>query len=72
VSVTYHETQEDAELGENAIVDPAVYTNITLGQQTIYVRVTNDITACYTIVTFDLVVNPFQMYLLQMIILLVR
>jgi hypothetical protein len=58
VSVTYHETQEDAELGENAIVDPAVYTNITLGQQTIYVRVTNDITACYTIVTFDLVVNP--------------
>ena len=28
----------------NAIVDPAVYTNITLGQQTIYVRVTNDIT----------------------------
>ncbi|MDC0910253.1 T9SS type B sorting domain-containing protein, partial [Flavobacteriaceae bacterium] len=58
VSVTYYETQEDAELGENAIVDPAVYTNITLGQQTIYVRVTNDITACYTIVTFDLVVNP--------------
>ncbi|MDB4180258.1 choice-of-anchor L domain-containing protein [Flavobacteriaceae bacterium] len=58
VSVTYHETQEDAELGENAIVDPTVYTNITLGQQTIYVRVTNDITACYTIVTFDLVVNP--------------
>ena len=36
----------------------AVYTNITLGQQTIYVRVTNDITACYTIVTFDLIVNP--------------
>ncbi len=58
VSVTYHETQENAELGENAIVDPAVYTNITLGQQTIYVRVTNDITACYTIVTFDLIVNP--------------
>ena len=58
VSVTYHETQEDAELGENAIVDPAVYTNITLGQQIIYVRVTNDITACYTIVTFDLIVNP--------------
>ena len=58
VSVTYHETQEDAELGQNAIVDPTVYTNITLGQQTIYVRVTNDITACYTIVTFDLIVNP--------------
>jgi gliding motility-associated-like protein len=58
VSVTYHETQEDAELGENAIVDPAVYTNITPGQQTIYVRVTNDITACYTIVTFDIIVNP--------------
>ena len=58
VSVTYHETQEDADNGENAIADPAVYTNITLGQQTIYVRVTNDITACYTIVTFDLIVNP--------------
>ncbi|MDC1492687.1 T9SS type B sorting domain-containing protein, partial [Flavobacteriaceae bacterium] len=58
VSVTYHETQEDAEAGTNAIVNTTTYTNITLGQQTIYVRVTNDITACYTIVTFDIIVNP--------------
>ena len=58
VSVTYHETLEQAELGTDAIVDTTVYTNITLGQQTIYVRVTNDITFCYTIVTFDLIVNP--------------
>ena len=57
VTATYHESEEDAELGLNAIVDPTAYSN-TSDQQTIYVRVTNDITDCYTIVTFDIIVNP--------------
>ena len=57
VTASYHETQEDADLGANAIVDPTLYTN-TSTPQTIYVRVTNDITGCYTIVTFDIIVNP--------------
>ena len=48
---------EDAELGLNAIATPAAYTN-TSTPQTIYVRVTNDITDCYTLVSFDIIVNP--------------
>ena len=58
VSVAYYETPEDAEAATNPIIDTTAYTNITLGQQTIYVRVTNDTTGCFTIVTFDIVVNP--------------
>ena len=58
VSIAYYETQEDAEAATNPIVDTTAYTNITLGQQTIYVRVTNDTTGCFTVVTFDIVVNP--------------
>uniref|UniRef100_UPI00261746ED T9SS type B sorting domain-containing protein n=1 Tax=uncultured Psychroserpens sp. TaxID=255436 RepID=UPI00261746ED len=57
VTATYHETDEDAELGANAIADPTMYTNIS-ETQTIHVRVTNDITGCYTVVTFQIRVNP--------------
>ncbi|WP_431137663.1 T9SS type B sorting domain-containing protein, partial [Psychroserpens mesophilus] len=57
VTATYYETEEDADLGVNPIADPTAYTN-TSTPQTIYVRVTNDITDCYTIVTFDIIVNP--------------
>ena len=58
VTVTYHETPEDADMGTNAIADPTMYTNIETPSQTIYVRVTNDTTGCYTIVTFNIIVNP--------------
>jgi gliding motility-associated-like protein len=57
VTPTYHETLEAAEGGINAIVDPTLYTN-TSTPQVIYVRVTNDITGCYTIVNFTIIVNP--------------
>ncbi|SDR67155.1 gliding motility-associated C-terminal domain-containing protein [Formosa sp. Hel1_31_208] len=57
VTPSYHETLEDAEEGINAIADPTMYTN-TSTPQLIYVRVTNDITGCYTIVNFTLLVNP--------------
>ncbi|MGJ8593939.1 MAG: T9SS type B sorting domain-containing protein [Aquaticitalea sp.] len=60
VSATYYETLEDAEAGMNEIDDPTMYTNTNTDftPQTIYVRVENDITGCYTIVDFDIVVNP--------------
>ena len=57
VSATYHETLEDAQAGENTIVDPETYTNTETPVQTIYVRVTNDLTGCYAITAFDLVVT---------------
>ena len=58
VSVAYYESLENAITETTPIIDPDVYTNIELGQQTIYVRVTNDTTGCFTIVTFDIIVNP--------------
>ncbi|MCK7592045.1 hypothetical protein M0G43_15785, partial [Subsaxibacter sp. CAU 1640] len=60
VSATYHETYADAEAGTGAIADPTMYTNTNTDYtpQTIYVRVSNDITGCYTIVDFDITVNP--------------
>jgi gliding motility-associated-like protein len=57
VTPTFHTTLEDAQDGTSAIGDPTMYTN-TSTPQTIYVRVTNDITDCYTIVDFDIIVNP--------------
>ncbi len=65
-TVSYHETLGDAELGENPIASATAYANIS-APQTIYVRVTNtgdpsdasdEGTGCYTIITFDLIVNP--------------
>ncbi|MFC0603952.1 T9SS type B sorting domain-containing protein [Winogradskyella pulchriflava] len=58
VTATYHETPEDSDSGMNAIVDPTQYTNIETPEQTIYVRVTNDVTGCYTLVDFTIRVNP--------------
>ncbi|WP_047548139.1 T9SS C-terminal target domain-containing protein [Psychroserpens sp. Hel_I_66] len=57
VTPTYHESLEDAEDGIGAIADPTMYTN-TVTPQVIYVRVTNDITQCYTVVDFTIIVNP--------------
>ena len=41
--MTYHQTQEDADNGENALVSP--YTNLTNPQQ-LFVNITNDLTTC--------------------------
>ena len=58
VTPTYHETAEDADTGTNAIADPSQYTNIETPEQEIYVRVTNDVTGCYAVVNFTLIVYP--------------
>lgn len=57
VSVGYYESYDDANIDPPApgIGNPAAYSNIS-NPQTIYVRVTNDITGCYTITSFDLFV----------------
>lgn len=57
VSATYHETFLAAENGVDAIPDPTTYTNIE-NPQIIYVRVTNDNTGCFTVVDFNILVNP--------------
>jgi len=58
VTPTYHETLTDAEDGVNFIEFPENYTNTNIPIQTIYVRVTNDTTGCFSIVDFDVIVNP--------------
>jgi len=59
VTPTYHTSDEDALTGDNAIADPMNYTNAgTGGPETIYVRVTNDTTGCFTVVNFTITVNP--------------
>jgi len=50
VTVTYYETQADAEAGTNAIAVPQMYTN-NVNPQRIFVRIENDATGC--IDTFD-------------------
>lgn len=45
-TVTYHESTADATSGANALGSP--FTNTTANAQTIYVRVTNNATGCFT------------------------
>ena len=58
VTATYHESLDDANSASNAIADPSNYENTQTPEQEIHVRVTNDVTGCYTIVNFAIIVNP--------------
>ena len=58
VTPTYYETLADAEADTNPIQFPENYTNTDIPVQTIYVRVTNDTTDCFTIINFDVIVDP--------------
>ncbi|MDY2586226.1 choice-of-anchor L domain-containing protein, partial [Winogradskyella aquimaris] len=58
ISLTFYETQEDANNATNPVTSPYVNTSST---QTIYVRGENDITGCYSTTTFTLIVNPLPL-----------
>ncbi|MBF6640300.1 hypothetical protein IVB69_02285, partial [Flavobacterium sp. J49] len=53
-SITFHETVADANDNINSL--PNIYSNIS-NPQTVYVRVTDNNSNCYSIAEFDLVVN---------------
>ncbi|WP_418182440.1 T9SS type B sorting domain-containing protein [Algibacter sp. PT7-4] len=57
VTVTYHESASDANIGINAL--PNTYRNIR-NPQTIYARITNDVTGCFELTEFqlDVVLGP--------------
>ena len=58
-TVTYHTSAADAQTGVDAIANPAMFENTVASLQTIFVRVTNNTTGCFTNHTsFDLIVNP--------------
>lgn len=54
VTVTYHESASDANIGINPLTSP--YTNIR-NPQTIYTRITNNISECFELTDFQLIVN---------------
>jgi gliding motility-associated-like protein len=56
-TVTYHDTAANANSGNNPLV--SLFTNTVRDLQTIYVRVTNNSTNCFTDhTTFNLIVHP--------------
>jgi gliding motility-associated-like protein len=58
-NVTYHLTQIEANLGTGSMATTSPYTNTTVNQQTIYVRVEEKTVAtCYSTVAVTLRVNP--------------
>ena len=58
-TVTYHNSAADALSGNAPIATPAMYENITPNLETIFVRVENNLSGCFTAQTsFDLIVNP--------------
>ncbi len=54
ITVTYHEETSDANIGINALTSP--YKNIK-NPQTIYARITNNLTGCFDLIDFKLTVN---------------
>ncbi|MDP5081431.1 MAG: T9SS type B sorting domain-containing protein [Winogradskyella sp.] len=58
VTLTYHESFDNADSGTDAIPDPSNYENTQSPNQIIYVRMTSDITGCYEIVNFTISVKP--------------
>jgi gliding motility-associated-like protein len=58
IVITYHETQADADTGDNALLSP--YVNVLGNPQTVYVRAQDSDTGCVVSdqVTLDLIVNP--------------
>ncbi|NQX76283.1 T9SS type B sorting domain-containing protein, partial [Gilvibacter sp.] len=45
--ITFHEVEADADAGINAIATPEAFVNVS-NPQTIYVRITNTVTGCYS------------------------
>ena len=56
ISVSYHETLENAESGENPI--EGLYTNIEVDTQTLHVRLVDELNNCVSSTSLDLIVHP--------------
>ena len=55
-TVSYHLTEAEAEAGTPTLAD--MYQNVTMADQTIWVRVEDVVTGCFDLITLTLVVNP--------------
>ncbi|MEZ4802368.1 MAG: choice-of-anchor L domain-containing protein [Gelidibacter sp.] len=54
VTVTFHETLEDAQSGSNPIADASNYANVVAEEQTIYIRVEDTTTGCASVRSFEI------------------
>jgi gliding motility-associated-like protein len=54
VTVTFHESYNDAVSGSNAIPNPTNYDNTTIDEQMIFVRVTDDVTGCSSVRSIEI------------------
>ena len=57
VALTYHLSENDMVTGDNPITNPEAFTN-TLNLQTIYMKMTDVVTGCYSNHTFVIAVTP--------------
>ncbi|WP_142783291.1 T9SS type B sorting domain-containing protein [Changchengzhania lutea] len=57
VTRTFHETFTDAQTGDNPIANETNYQNINLNQQTVYLRILDDVTGCASVVPFEIHTN---------------
>ncbi len=60
VTVTYHETQDDANNNTNPIADPTRYFNTQNFVQIVYVRVENNNSSCFSIAPIELHTDLLQ------------
>ncbi|WP_431158717.1 choice-of-anchor L domain-containing protein [Winogradskyella poriferorum] len=57
VTVTFHETYDDALIGSNSIGDSLNYSNINPDVQTVFIRVESNISGCGTVVPLEIHTN---------------
>jgi gliding motility-associated-like protein len=58
VTVVYYLTEIDARLGDPAGILVSPYANVVVNLQTVWARVENTLTGCFSVIALDLVVNP--------------
>ena len=57
--VSYYTTQADAQGSTNPITNPGIYPNAVPNADQVWVRVDNTVTNCFSVSSFDLIVNPY-------------
>lgn len=57
VTITFHESSDDAQIGANAIANETNYQNLVPNQQTLYIRIEDNATGCASVVPLEIHTN---------------
>jgi len=57
VTISFHESADDAQIGTNAIADETNYQNLVPNEQTLYVRIEDNTTGCASVVPLEVHTN---------------